>query len=91
MFPTLLKISAQVLAVPASTVAVEQTFSQGGHILSRKRSNLAPESLEAQVCVCDWKKAGIREQRNMTPPSDEDEWVGDATTINTESSAEESS
>ena len=91
MFPTLLKILAQVLAVPASTVAVEQTFSQGGHILSRKRSNLTPESLEAQVCVCDWKKAGIREQRNMNPPSDKDEWVGDATTINTESSAEESS
>ena len=52
---------------------------------------LAPESLEAQVCVCDWKRAGIREQRNMNPSSEEDEWVGDATTIQTESSAEESS
>ena len=90
MFPTLMKFAAQVLAVPASTVAVEQTFSQGGHILSRKRSMLAPESLEAQVCVCDWKRAEIREQRN-TPSSKEDEWIGDATTINTESSAEGSS
>jgi hypothetical protein len=69
-FPTLSKIAAQVLVVPASTVAVEQTFSQGGNILDERRSRLKPDALEAQVCVDDWKRAEIRQQKmNYTDTS----------------------
>ena len=85
--PTMYKIGSQVLAVPPSTVAVEQAFSQGGHILNEKRSRLAPESLEAQVCICDWKKAEIRNQVNIDNTGySTDEWIGDATTIRIDSS-----
>ena len=52
-FPTLRLMAQQVLGAPCSTVAVEQLFSIGGQVLNEKRSNLFPESLEAQVCVGD--------------------------------------
>ena len=70
------KIARQILAVPASTVAIEQTFSQGGQILDPKRSNLMPETLEALVCVNDWKRAEMLAQKNInsstSDPNDDD-------------------
>lgn len=84
-FPTLAKIAGQILAVPASTVAVEQTFSIGGNILDPRRSRLAPESLETQVCVNDWKRAELRTQSNIASSSSSDEYCGDPTTIPTTS------
>lgn len=75
-FPTIQRMARQILGAPCSTVAVEQLFSQGGQILSPKRSNLYPETLEAQVCVADWKRAELKIQRNNLPtesdPSDDD-------------------
>ena len=59
-FQTLRKIAAQILAVPSSTVAVEQTFSRSGQILDERRSILLPETLEAQVCISDWKREESR-------------------------------
>ena len=52
------------MAMPASTVAVEQAFSQGGNILGHKRTQLKPEKLEMQVCIQDWIRAAERKQRN---------------------------
>jgi hypothetical protein len=80
-FPTLSQIAAQVLSVPASTVAVEQTFSIGGNILDPRRSRLAPKSLEAQVCVNDWKRAKLRTQSNIPLEYSSDEYCGDQTNI----------
>ena len=62
-FPILTAIAKQVLAAPVSTVAVEQAFSQGGNILDERRSSLAPESIEAQVCVDDWTRAELCQQK----------------------------
>ena len=45
-FPTVSKVALQVLAVSTSTVAVEQTFSNGGNILDPKRSRLVPDALK---------------------------------------------
>ena len=87
-FPRLSKVAALLLAVPASTVVVEQTFSQGGNVLSKKRSRLLPDSLEAQVCLGDWLKAEARKQKNITKvagngSSDDNEEEGedDASTV----------
>ena len=52
-FQTLRKIVAQILAVPSSTVAVEQTFNRSGQILDERRSRLLSETLEAHVCISD--------------------------------------
>jgi hypothetical protein len=43
------------LAIPLSTVSSESAFSLGGRILGERRSTLAPEMLEALVCVKDWQ------------------------------------
>ncbi|KAK2646346.1 hypothetical protein Ddye_021541 [Dipteronia dyeriana] len=61
-FPILSIIAKQILATPISTVAVEQEFSAGGNILDARRSLLSPESIQVQVCVEDWTKAGYRQQ-----------------------------
>lgn len=63
-YPTLVKIVQQIMAVPASTVAVEQAFSRGGNILGHNRTQLKPEKLEMQVCIQDWIRAAKRKQRN---------------------------
>ncbi|KAK2652536.1 hypothetical protein Ddye_012392 [Dipteronia dyeriana] len=61
-FPILSIIAKQILATPVSIVAVEQEFSAGGNILDSRRSLLSPESIQVQVCVDDWTKAGYRQQ-----------------------------
>ncbi|KAK2634344.1 hypothetical protein Ddye_029136 [Dipteronia dyeriana] len=61
-FPILYIIAKQILATPVSTVAVEQEFSGDGNILDARRSLLSPESIQVQVCVDDWTKAGYRQQ-----------------------------
>ncbi|XP_057997545.1 uncharacterized protein LOC131176514 [Hevea brasiliensis] len=70
-FPTLALIAKQILAAPVSTVAVEQAFSAGGSILDETRSNMVPESLEAQTCLDDWIKAALRQQE-ITREGNED-------------------
>lgn len=92
-YPTLSKIAAQLLVVPASTVAVEQTFSQGGQILDEKRSNLHPDTLEAQVCINDWRRAELMQQKNIlsstSEPSDDAAPSSATATTNTTTDEEE--
>ncbi|XP_039140559.1 uncharacterized protein LOC120277784 [Dioscorea cayenensis subsp. rotundata] len=90
-FPTLAKIAKQLLAVPASTVAVEQTFSNGGNILHERRSRLGPESLEAQTCLDDWERARLRSQEDLIHSSSSDEWVNDGSGTTTAASSSNSS
>lgn len=71
-FRTLRTIATQILATPTSTVAVEQTLSRGGQILDERRSRLLPETLEAQVCISDWKRAERRTQRNNHSTEEDD-------------------
>jgi hypothetical protein len=55
-YPTLSRISRDVLAVPASTVASESAFSTGRRIISDFRSQLTPKNVEALVCLQDWMR-----------------------------------
>ena len=47
-------IARDVLTMPVSTVASEAAFSAGGRVVSKKRCNLSPQSIEAVVCLKDW-------------------------------------
>ncbi|KAJ3686466.1 hypothetical protein LUZ61_015630 [Rhynchospora tenuis] len=60
-YPTLARITRDVLAVPVSTVASESTFSTAGRTLSPTRSSLNNESFEALICAQDWLKASVVE------------------------------
>ena len=53
-------ITHDVLTVPVSTVASEAAFSTGGRVVSDKRCSLAPDSIEANICVKDWAIADKR-------------------------------
>ncbi|CAH9083978.1 unnamed protein product [Cuscuta europaea] len=68
-FPILSKMAKQVLAMPISTVAVEQEFSAAGNILTDYRTRLSPSSLETLVCFHDWLKAQRRTQEITITPS----------------------
>ena len=53
-------IARNVLTIPVSTVASKAAFSAGGRVVSKKRCNLAPDVIEAGICVKDWEIADKR-------------------------------
>ncbi|KAH6780351.1 hypothetical protein C2S52_011588 [Perilla frutescens var. hirtella] len=57
-------MAREIFGVSASTVAVEQAFSESGYMLDERRSNLTPDHLEAQMMLKDESKADLREQEN---------------------------
>ncbi|KAJ3701644.1 hypothetical protein LUZ61_005349 [Rhynchospora tenuis] len=60
-YPVLSQLARDILAVPASTVASEATFSTSGRTLSSVRNCLNDESMEALICAQDWLRARIVE------------------------------
>ncbi|KAJ1690482.1 hypothetical protein LUZ63_014637 [Rhynchospora breviuscula] len=60
-YPVLSQLTRDILAVPASTVASESTFSISGRTQSPERSCLNDESMEALICAQDWLRARVAE------------------------------
>ncbi|XP_038681496.1 zinc finger BED domain-containing protein RICESLEEPER 2-like isoform X1 [Tripterygium wilfordii] len=67
-FHTLSRMACDILAIPASTVASEATFSAGGRIIDSYRSSLAIETVQALVCGADWVRNlhGVKEKASKT-------------------------
>lgn len=55
-------VARDLLTVPASTVASEAAFSAGGRVVSEKRASLSPNTIQALICLKDWKLADARKQ-----------------------------
>jgi len=75
-FPLLAAMAKSFLAVPASSVSSEPTFSTGGRILDDYRSSLKPATVQALVCASSWIRASQND--NNTPilvEQDEDDDV----------------
>ncbi|KAL9665134.1 hypothetical protein QQ045_020545 [Rhodiola kirilowii] len=53
-YPILSKISMDIFAVPASTVASESASSLGSRVVDPFRATLAPKMVERLVCLNDW-------------------------------------
>jgi hypothetical protein len=53
-FPVVSSMAKRFLAVPASSVSSESTFSCGGRILDDYRSSLKPTTVQALVCASSW-------------------------------------
>ncbi|KAL6313143.1 hypothetical protein AAG906_026065 [Vitis piasezkii] len=53
-YPTLQMIVRDIYAIPISTVASESAFSMGGRVVSKHRSRLHPDTLEALMCAQSW-------------------------------------
>ncbi|KAI3952959.1 hypothetical protein MKX01_028651 [Papaver californicum] len=56
-FPVMQIMAHDLLTPPASTVVSEYVFSASGRVLSKKRSRLAHDILDALVCIKDWNDA----------------------------------
>lgn len=60
IYPVLSRLARDVLAVQVSTVASESAFSSSGRIVSKFRSSLEPEAVQALVCTKDWNIASSK-------------------------------
>ncbi|KAL6189159.1 hypothetical protein ACLB2K_040549 [Fragaria x ananassa] len=55
-------IARDLLSVPASMVASEAAFSAGRRVVSKNRASLSPSTIQAVICLKDWKLADVRQQ-----------------------------
>ena len=53
-YPTLQRIVRDIFAIRVSTVASESAFSTGSRVVSKYRSKLHPNTLEALMCAQSW-------------------------------------
>ncbi|MBW0465268.1 hypothetical protein O181_004983 [Austropuccinia psidii MF-1] len=54
VFPTLVLMACNYLAIPATIAPSESVFSGGRRILSYQRASLTPFHVEQLACVKDW-------------------------------------
>ncbi|XP_025881816.1 zinc finger BED domain-containing protein RICESLEEPER 2-like [Oryza sativa Japonica Group] len=66
-FPVVSNMAKRFLAVPASSVSSESTFSTGGRILDDYRSSLKPETVQALVCASSWIRASQNDNSAPIP------------------------
>ena len=67
-YPVLSIMARDLLTIPVSTVASESAFSLGGKTISPARSALKPMTVQALVCLQDWRRA----EYDITPMIDDD-------------------
>ena len=79
-FPILSRMARQVLAAPASNVAVEQAFSIAGLIFDDRKSKMSAVTVESLACNDDWNRAEQRLQEMQYTTSEEDEYFSDFNT-----------
>jgi hypothetical protein len=58
-YTALRKVARDILAIPVTTVASESVFSTSGRIISPNRSRLAPNMVEALMCMQAWARADM--------------------------------
>ena len=52
-------MAKQILAIPVSTIAVEQQFSADGNILDASHPSMSSDSIEVQACLDNWTNAQL--------------------------------
>jgi hypothetical protein len=58
-YPPLRKIARDIMAIPVTTVASESVFSTSGRIITPSHSRLAPNMVEALMCMQAWSRADL--------------------------------
>jgi hypothetical protein len=58
-FPTIARMARDYLAIPATSVSVERTFSKSRHICSDLRSSLKAETISEALLTKVWIRCGL--------------------------------
>jgi hypothetical protein len=61
-FPVVSSMAKRFLAVPASSVSSESTFSTGGRVVDDYRSSLKPSTVQALICASSWIRGSQHEK-----------------------------
>ncbi|KAL2923407.1 putative AC transposase, partial [Bienertia sinuspersici] len=61
-FPVMSHITKDVLAVPITSVGAESSFSMGGRVLTKYRSSLHTNNVEAFVTSQNWLFGYLKDQ-----------------------------
>ncbi len=56
IFPSLCKISFDILCIPATSVPSEQIFSKAGDLITKKRNRLSSKNIRVSMCLNSWLK-----------------------------------
>ncbi|KIK02910.1 hypothetical protein K443DRAFT_96107, partial [Laccaria amethystina LaAM-08-1] len=83
-YPCLHRMALDYLSIPATSVDVERTFSQGRLLLSHICNRLCVQSTQALLCLRIWSKMGYVKDKDVKAAavlpevgSDEEEVLSD--------------
>ena len=67
LLPNLSKMARDILAIPASSVAVERFFSSGSIIMNNKRTSLKDETFKNLMLINSWAKSKLSDIVGVGP------------------------